>query len=110
MDFNGLNIVELTLREIAQAYSQLKETERAVALLETALTSAEQIENSSDKARALIAIAEAQANLQQWGSALEVTRQCPSHDCRVDSLSRVLTAYAEWQHPELKEKEKEGEE
>ncbi|MGH8002770.1 MAG: hypothetical protein ACREPR_25895, partial [Brasilonema sp.] len=72
-----------------------------------ALTSANQISNSIIKADALSAIAEAEANLKNWGQALNVVQQCPSQDCEVDSLARVLMVHVEQQHPELKEEEEE---
>lgn len=93
------------LSAIAEATSQLKDSNQAVTVLKQALTTADTIDSSSDKARALSAIAEAQASLQQWGDALKTTRQCLSHDCRVDSLSKVLTVYAEFENPELKKEE-----
>ncbi len=62
-------------------------------------------DSSYSKARALTDIAEAQAKLKQWGDALHTTKQCPSYDCRVESLSKVLTVYAELKNPELKKKE-----
>ena len=61
--------------------------------------------SSHSKAEVLTAITEAQANLQQWGDALHTTKQCPSYDCRVESLSKVLTVYAELKNPELKDEE-----
>ncbi|MGK7880069.1 MAG: hypothetical protein AB4060_08215 [Crocosphaera sp.] len=54
---------------------------------------------------ALREIAKAQANLQRWGDALHITKQCSSYDCRVESLSKVLTVYAELKNPELKEED-----
>ncbi|MEM8781179.1 MAG: hypothetical protein AAGF26_20470 [Cyanobacteria bacterium P01_G01_bin.49] len=94
-----------TLGAIAQAYSQLQDPNQAVKLLEQALEAANQIESSDDKARALSAISQAQANLKRWGDALATTKKCPSHDCRVWSLSAVLRVYAEFKNPELKDEE-----
>ncbi|MDJ0582660.1 tetratricopeptide repeat protein [Crocosphaera sp.] len=93
------------LRGIAQASSKLSDSKEAVTLLQQALTVAQQIDSSDSKAKALTDIAEAQAKLQRWGDALHSTKQCPSHDCRVESLSKVLTVYAELKNPELKEEE-----
>ncbi|MGB5595961.1 MAG: tetratricopeptide repeat protein [Crocosphaera sp.] len=93
------------LSAIAEAYIKLSDSTEAVTVLKQALTVAQQIDDSYNKARALRAIAQAQANLQRWGDALHTTKQCPSHDCRVESLSKVLTVYAELENPELKKEE-----
>jgi tetratricopeptide (TPR) repeat protein len=98
-----------TLSSIAQAYSELNQPEKAAPLLKKAITAANQIQESSNKAQALRVIAEVDANLKSWGPALEVVQQCTSKDCEVESLAKILTIYAEQQHPELKEeKEEEG--
>jgi hypothetical protein len=36
-----------------------------------------------------------------------VSQKCTSKDCEVELLAKVLTIYAEQQHPQLKEEEKE---
>ena len=54
-------------------------------------------------ANATTRIAEAAANLKNWGQALKAVQQCPSDDYEVELLASVLTVYAEQQHPELKE-------
>ncbi|MEA5533593.1 tetratricopeptide repeat protein [Crocosphaera sp. XPORK-15E] len=95
------------LREIAVAYGKLNQLPDAQKLLGQALMAAESLEDSDSKANALIAIAEAEANLKNWGQALKATQKCPSKDCEVESLAKVLTVYAEQVHPELKEEEKE---
>ncbi|MBW4532987.1 MAG: tetratricopeptide repeat protein [Pleurocapsa minor HA4230-MV1] len=87
------------LSAIAEAYSKLNQPEKAVDLLAKALTSANQIQDSTNKTYALSAIAEAEASLKNWGKVLEVTQQCPGQDCKVDSLARALTVYAEQEHP-----------
>ncbi|MDJ0662380.1 MAG: hypothetical protein QNJ42_23270 [Crocosphaera sp.] len=93
------------LKTIAEVSSELSHSTEALNLLQEVLNLAQQIDDSDHKATALTAIAEAQANLQRWGDALHTTKQCPSHDCRVESLSKVLTVYAELKNPELKEEE-----
>ncbi len=93
------------LTAIAEAYIKLSDSTEAVTVLKQALSVAQQIDNSDNKASVLSAIAEAQAKLQRWGDALHTTKQCPSHVCRVESLSQVLTVYAELKNPELKEEE-----
>ena len=99
------NSKAFALIPIAQAYGKLDQPQTAAPLLEQAIASANQTRDSSYKANALIAIAEAAANLKNWGQALKVTQQCPSDDCKVESLAKVLTVHAEQQHPELKEEE-----
>jgi HEAT repeat protein len=90
---------------IAEAISKFQQPEKATPLLEQALNSANQIEDSYLKIDAISAVAEAQANLKNWGQALKVAQQCPSKDCEVDSLAKILTVHAEQQHPELKQSE-----
>ncbi|MBP5973335.1 tetratricopeptide repeat protein [Brasilonema sp. CT11] len=98
------------LSAIAEAIVKLNQPEKAAVFLKQAIASANQIQNSSEKAKALNAIAELAANLKNWGQALQATQQCPSDDCKVESLTKVLTVHAEQQHPELKEKEENEEE
>jgi tetratricopeptide (TPR) repeat protein len=93
------------LRDIAEAYSKLNQPEKATPLLKKVINSVNQIGNSSVKAIVLSAIAEAQANLKHWRKALKVVKQCPSDNCKLESLARILTAHAEQQHPELKQSE-----
>jgi tetratricopeptide (TPR) repeat protein len=95
------------LSAIAAAYGELNQPQTAADLLEKAIDSADQIQDSFAKANALSAIAETAADLKNWGQALKVMQQCPSNDCKVDSLARVLTVHAEQQHTELKEEEEE---
>ncbi|WP_017314558.1 tetratricopeptide repeat protein [Mastigocladopsis repens] len=108
------------LSAIAEAYGKLNQPQKAALLLEKALASANQIQHSigavnmlsteaDRKADALSAIAEAAANLKNWEQALKATQQCPSDNCKVELLAKVLTVHVEQQHPELKE-EKENEE
>ena len=49
-----------------------------------ALKLANQLQDSSSKAKALSAIAQAAANLKNWGQALQLAQQCPSEDCKVE--------------------------
>ena len=98
------------LKPIAQAIGKLNQPEKAAPLLLQAIDSANLIEESYYKEIALSAIAEAAANLKNWGQALKLTQQCPSDDCKVESLAKVLTLHAEQQHPELKEEKEEDEE
>ncbi len=93
------------LRAIAEAYSKLNQPEKAAELFSKAIASANQIQDSGYQADALRAIAEAAANLKNWGQALKVAQQCPSKNCEVELLARVLTIYAEQQRPELEESE-----
>ncbi len=93
------------LRAIAQAYGKLNNLPKAQLLLEKATDSADKIESSGDKADALSVIAEAAANLKSWGLALKATNECPSDDCKVESLTKVLTIHGEQKNPELKEEE-----
>ena len=96
-----------TMINIAEAYGNLNQPEKGLLLLEKVLTAAQKIDNSSSKASAMINIAEAEANLKNWKQALNVAQQCPSKDCEVESLAKILTVYAEQQHPELKEEKEE---
>jgi tetratricopeptide (TPR) repeat protein len=95
------------LSGIAEAYGKLNQPEKGLPLLKEALTTAQKIDLSYSKASALSGIAEAEANLKNWRQALKVVQQCPSKDCEVESLAKILTIYAEQQHPELKEEEEE---
>ncbi|WP_414581069.1 tetratricopeptide repeat protein [Scytonema sp. PCC 10023] len=97
------------LRAITKAIGKLNQPEIAGDLLKQAIASANNIQESYSNASALSAIAEAAANLKNWGQALKATQECPSDDCKVESLAKVLTVHAEQQHPELKEEEEEEE-
>ncbi|MFB2771208.1 tetratricopeptide repeat protein [Pelatocladus sp. BLCC-F211] len=98
------------LRATADAYGKLNQPEKAAPLLDKAIAAANQIPDSFNKEFPLRAIAVAAANLKNWGQALKATQQCPSDDCKVESLAKVLTVHAEQQHPELKEEKEEKEE
>ncbi len=101
------NDKEFALEAIAEAIGKLNQPQTAAPLLKEAIASAKEIQESSRKAHVLRLIAEVAANLKNWGQALQATQQCPSDDCKVESLAKVLTVYAEQQHAELKEKEEE---
>jgi tetratricopeptide (TPR) repeat protein len=88
-----------SLSAIAEVYGKLEQLPEANKLLQQAL------DVEGLKLMPLSAIAEAQANLKNWGQALKVAQQCPSKDCEVELLAKILTVYAEQQHPELKEEE-----
>ncbi|MEA5511690.1 hypothetical protein VB715_18100 [Crocosphaera sp. UHCC 0190] len=94
------------LSAIAEAIGNLNQPDKAAELLKEVIASANQMTDSSDKADPLIAIAEAEANLKNWGQALKASQKCPSKDCEVELLAKILTVYAEQQHPELKKEEK----
>ncbi|QIR40777.1 hypothetical protein HCG51_31510 [Tolypothrix sp. PCC 7910] len=100
----------IALHAIVEAIGQLKQVLTAAPLLDKAIASANQIQKSDLKAYALQTIAEAAAKLKNWGQALKATEKCPSDDCQVESLARVLTVHAEQQRPELKEEKEEEEE
>jgi tetratricopeptide (TPR) repeat protein len=94
------------LSAIAEAYTKLNKPEDAKKLLSQAFELAAKIGDTNDKTDALVSIAQAQANLKNWGEALTVTKECSTDPCHVESLAAVLTIYAEQQHPELKEDKK----
>jgi tetratricopeptide (TPR) repeat protein len=97
--------IDSALSSIVEAIGKLNQPKKAVPLLNKSIASANKIQNSSNKSAFLIATAEAEANLGDWGQALKITQQCPSKDCEVESLTKVLTVYAELKHPELKKEE-----
>ncbi len=103
----------LALSVIAEAYGKLNQPQKAASLLKKAIASANQIKESREEEHnpdyAFSSIAEAAANLKNWGQALKATQECPSDDCKVESLAKVLTVHAEQQHPELKESEEKEE-
>ena len=72
-------------------------------MLSQAFDLASNIGETSRKTETLVLIAQAQANLKNWGEALTVTKECSTDPCHVQSLAAVLTIHAEQQHPELKE-------
>lgn len=88
---------------IAGVYGELKQPKEAAALLQQALNSAGTIDQPDYKASAISAIAEAQAKLSKWNQAREVVKQCPSDDCKIASLTKILTIHAEQQNPALAE-------
>jgi hypothetical protein len=91
------------LSAIAAVYTKLNKPEDAKKLLSQAFDLAGKIGDTNQKAEALVSIAQAQANLKNWGEALTVTKECSTDPCHVQSLAAVLTIHAEQQHPELKE-------
>jgi tetratricopeptide (TPR) repeat protein len=91
------------LSGIAEAYGKLNQPEEATKLLSQAFDLAANIGNTDQKTNALVSIAQAHANLKNWGEALTVTKECSTDPCHVESLAAVLTIHAEQQHPELKE-------
>jgi len=91
------------LSAIAKAYTKLNKQEEATKLLSQAFELAAKIGNTEQKTNVLVRIAQAQANLKNWGEALTVTKECSTDPCHVESLAAVLTIHAEQQHPELKE-------
>lgn len=93
-----------TLSAIAEAIGKLNQPQKASELLKLVITSADKIEDSANKAKILSAIAEATANMKNWGQALKIAEKCPSDDCKVESLAKILTVHAQQQHLELKEK------
>jgi tetratricopeptide (TPR) repeat protein len=95
------------LSSIAEVSAKLNQPKQAADLLNKILDSASQIQDSSDKASALSSVAEANAKIGDWGQALAITQQCPSKNCEVESLAKVLIVYAEQQYPELKKEKKE---
>ena len=86
-------------------YIKFNQQEEATKLLSQAFDLAAKIGDTGEKTKALVSIAQAQANLKNWGEALTVTKECSEDACRVQSLAAVLTIHAEQQHPELKEDE-----
>ena len=69
-------------------------------MLSQAFDLAAKIGNTDEKTNALVSIAQAQANLKNWGEALTVTKECSEDSCHVISLAAVLTIHAEQQHPQ----------
>ena len=91
------------LSAIAAVYIKFNQPEDATKLLSQAFEFAANIGGTDQKTKALVSIAQAQANLKNLGQALTVTKECSTDPCHVESLAAVLTVYAEQQHPELKE-------
>ncbi len=91
------------LSAIAEVYIKQNQPEEATKLLSQAFDLAAKIGDTNEKTQVLVSIAQAQANLKNWGEALTVTKKCSTHPCHVKSLAAVLTIHAEQQHPELKE-------
>ena len=96
---------DIALRNVVQVIAKLSQPKKAASLLQQATNSADKISDSRSKAQALSAIAEVAAKYKNWGLALKAINECPSDDCRVYSLTKVLTVHAEQKNPELKEKE-----
>ena len=92
------------LSAIIKAIGKLNQPQEATKLLQQALDSANQIGNTGQKTETLVSIAQAQANLKNWGEALTVTKECSEDACHVQSLAAVLTVYAEQKHPQLEDK------
>jgi tetratricopeptide (TPR) repeat protein len=99
--FNQLEKTATSLETVINSNNRcfLKKVEALVTIPEARL-------GLGGEAPALVAIAREKANQYNWGQAFAITQQCPSKDCEVESLSKILTVYAEQQHPELKEEEK----
>jgi tetratricopeptide (TPR) repeat protein len=84
------------LTDIAEAYIQLGDNTEAEKLLSQALSVAMTINHS--KTGILSAIAESQAKSGNWRNAHYAASFCPIndyHDCRVESLTKILTVWAE---------------
>jgi len=92
-----------TLSALAEAIGKLNNPQKAAALLQQALDSAGKIEDSSAKASALSTLAQAQAKLGNWRQAREAVENCPSDECKVNSLAAILTIHAEQKNPALAE-------
>ncbi|MDJ0570399.1 MAG: hypothetical protein QNJ53_15345, partial [Pleurocapsa sp. MO_192.B19] len=93
------------LRAIAQTIGKLENFPEAGQSLERAITAAEAITNSSDKARILTDIVENQVELDRWRQAHNTVNGCPTDECKVESLAQILTAWAEKKNPALVDKE-----
>ena len=84
---------------------KLESNSQAVKLLEQVLNSAQQIADSPDKVSVLRDIIPTQVKLNLWLQAHHTVSQCPSDECKVESLAHILTAWAEKKNPALKEEE-----
>ena len=93
------------LISLVKAYSQLQDNDVALDALAQLLTNVDSLSDSDDKARLLIDIAKAQANLQAWRQVHITADTCDTRDCEASVLSAGLTIWAEHRHPELKEED-----
>ena len=93
------------LSEIAETIGKIDNFPQAAQSLKLALTAVESITNSSDKAQILRTIIPFQTKLDRWRQAHNAVSLCPTDECKVESLSMILTAWAEKKNPELIEKE-----
>ena len=93
------------LTEIAQTYGTINNSSQAEKLLLPALAAAEQINNSDNKARVLIVITHTQAKFSYWRQAHHTVSECPTDQCKVESLAHILSAWAEKKNPALADKE-----
>jgi tetratricopeptide (TPR) repeat protein len=91
------------LIRLAEAIGKIRQPEKLSPLFEKIIDFVSQIQDSSYKATALIDITSSEANLTNWVQAYDIASKCPSDECKVESLSKILTIYAEKQHPELKD-------
>ena len=80
---------------IAEAIGELNQSQEGMNLLEKALTSANQIDDSSYKASALSAIAKTHAQFGNWGEARKVSMKITIQDEKAKSLAQVLTIWNE---------------
>ena len=87
------------LRALAKTIGKLENNPEAVELLQLALDSAQSLDNSDDKAEALSAIIPIQAKLHLWRQAHHTVSQCPTDECKVESLAHILTAWVEKKNP-----------
>ena len=91
------------LTTIAETIGKIENFPEAANSLKLAISAAQEITNSSDKVYVLTATILLQAQLDRWRQAHNTVSLCPTDECKVESLSLILTAWAEKKHPELKE-------
>jgi hypothetical protein len=95
------------LIQLVEAIEKIRQPEKLAPSFEKVIDFVSQIQDSSNKEAALIGFASSEANQANWGQAYDIASKCPGDECKVESLSKILTIYAEKQHPELKDKKEE---
>ena len=105
------------LTKIAQGYIKLSDSKEALTIFKQALNviqdSHSLFPKTEQQTAIVIEMAETQAKLQRWGDALKTTKKCrlkynDNSQCRVESLSKILRVYEEFENAEFKEEGKQN--
>ena len=91
------------LTTIAETYGKIDKFPDAANSLNLAITATESITDSAQKAAVLTTIIPVQTKLDRWREAHNAVSLCPTDECKVESLSLILTAWAEKKNPSLVE-------